>query len=334
MPPGAHPSPHSGPPPAPAHLPPPAAGAGGSRRRRWYAGGAAGVLVLAGVLGWQLLPGDGANSAGGRPEKTGGPSTPGDQPKSQQPNGAGPETSTGPEAPTGKKITIGIKTDQPGFGVKQSDGSYAGFDVDVATYVARALGHTPADITWRPVRSSDRETALTHHDVDLVVATYTINESRAKQVDFAGPYLVAHQDVLLAANNSAISKPADLNGKRVCAVTGSTPAQMLKDSGAAPQAEIVSAHSYALCVSALEQGTVDAVTTDDALLAGYAADRYGAFRLGGFRLSGDERYGVGLPKGSPLKAKVEQALKAMATDGTKDRSLQKNLPLLAKRGGE
>ncbi|MFT2017258.1 protein kinase domain-containing protein [Streptomyces sp. 796.1] len=335
-PPGAQP----GTPPAPVHLPPSAPGAGGPRRRRWYAGGAAGVLVLAGVLGWQLLPGDEANSAGGRPEKTGGPSAPGDQPKSQQPNGADPGTSTdpgastGPETPTGKKITIGVKADQPGFGVRKSDGSYAGFDVDVATYVARALGHAPADITWKPVRSSDREAALTSHEVDLVVATYTINESRAERVDFAGPYLVAHQDVLLAANNSAISKPSDLNGKRVCSVTGSTPAQVLKDSGAAPQAEIVSAHSYALCVNALEQGTVDAVTTDDALLAGYAADRYGAFRLGGFRLSGDERYGVGLPKGSPLKEKVEQALKAMATDGTKDRSLQKNLPLLAKRGAQ
>ena len=87
----------------------------------------------------------------------------------------------------GSKIKIGIKFDQPGLGLKQPDGTYAGFDVDVATYVAGQLGYKPSQIEWVETKSADRENALARGDVKFIAATYSINDERKKKVDFAGP---------------------------------------------------------------------------------------------------------------------------------------------------
>ncbi len=106
----------------------------------------------------------------------------------------------------GKKITIGIKFDQPGLGQKTPQG-YAGFDVDVATYVAKKLGYTEDQIEWKEAKSADRETMLQRGDVDFIAATYSITPERDEKVDFAGPYLLAHQDVLLRADDNSIKSP-------------------------------------------------------------------------------------------------------------------------------
>ncbi|MEW9341345.1 bifunctional serine/threonine-protein kinase/glutamate ABC transporter substrate-binding protein [Streptomyces tanashiensis] len=299
-------------------LAPPAPPAPRKRRSAWYAGSAAAV-ALSGVLVWTLMP-DGGGSDG---DSTAGPNG-GDRPSS-------PATATGtttkPTSGGSSGITIGIKFDQPGLGWRKPDGTYAGLDVDVATYVARALGHQAADVTWKEARSSTRESLLTGGDVDLVVATYAINDKRRRQVDFAGPYLVAHQDVLLRAD-STVAEPADLNGLTVCSATGSTSALTIRTL-IAPQAQVRTYDTYAQCMTALNSGEVDAVTTDDALLAGYATQDgpEGRFKLAGFRLT-EERYGIGLPKGSALRAKVQSALARMVTDGSWNRAVEKNLPLL------
>ncbi|MFE2011047.1 bifunctional serine/threonine-protein kinase/glutamate ABC transporter substrate-binding protein [Streptomyces sp. NPDC059491] len=310
-------APPAGPPPSePPRTPIQAPPANGKRRRVLYTGGAV-ALALSGVLAWNLLYDAGGDD--GATDKAGG----------KRPSASAPSKGTAGTPTTGRSgITIGIKTDQPGIGLKKPDGTYAGLDVDVATYIARALGHDPADVTWKQAPSSTRESLLENGDVDLVVATYAINDRRRQQVDFAGPYLVAHQDVLLTADDTSVGRPSDLNGRRVCTVTGSTPALTVRTL-IAPQAVVMTYDTYSRCIDALESGVADAVTTDDALLAGYAAQEglEGRFKLAGFRLT-EEKYGVGLRKGSPLTDKVRAALDKMVSDGSWAEAVRKNLPLL------
>ncbi|MER7110070.1 glutamate ABC transporter substrate-binding protein [Streptomyces sp. NPDC000229] len=224
----------------------------------------------------------------------------------------------------GDKITVGIKFDQPGLGLKTPDGKYTGFDIDVATYVAKELGFEPGDIEWKEAKSADRETLLQRGDVDFIAATYSINDERAKKVDFAGPYLLAHQDVLVRADDNSIKRPEDLNNKKLCSVTGSTSAQNVKDR-IAPKAQLQEYGGYSECLTGLENRAVDALTTDDSILAGYAAqpEHQGKFKLGGFKLS-NENYGIGVQKGSDLKNRINTALEKMVSDGSWDEAVKKN----------
>ncbi|MET9901352.1 glutamate ABC transporter substrate-binding protein [Streptomyces sp. NPDC006446] len=227
-------------------------------------------------------------------------------------------------SPGGGKIKVGIKYDQPGLGLKQPDGSFAGFDVDVATYVAKQLGYKPDQIEFVETKSADRENALARGDVKFIAATYSINDERKKKVDFAGPYLLAHQDLLVKAD-SDISKGTDLNGKKLCSVTGSTSAQNIKDT-IAPKANLRQYGVYSECIAGLQSGAVDAVTTDDSILAGFAAqDKYkGQFKLAGLKLS-NENYGIGVKKGdAETVKKINAALEKMVSDKSWQEAVDKN----------
>ncbi|WP_432057758.1 glutamate ABC transporter substrate-binding protein [Streptomyces sp. bgisy022] len=224
----------------------------------------------------------------------------------------------------GEKIKIGIKYDQPGLGLKEPDGSFSGFDVDVATYVAKELGYEPDQIEWIETKSADRENALSRGDVKLIAATYSITDERKEKVDFAGPYLLAHQDLLIKSD-SDISEATDLNDKKLCSVTGSTSAQNVKKDFA-PKAQLSNRGGYSECLSALQNGQVDALTTDDSILAGYAAqEQYkGKFKLAGLKLS-NENYGVGVKKGDTETVdKVNKALEKMVSDGSWQEAVEKN----------
>ena len=122
------------------------------------------------------------------------------------------------------KLTIGVKFDQPGLGLKRPDGTFTGFDIDVARYIAKELGVEESGITFKETPSAQRETALANHEVDFIVASYSITDKRKATVDFAGPYFIAHQDLLIKADNTDITGPEALNGKLLCSVTGSTSA--------------------------------------------------------------------------------------------------------------
>ncbi|MEU6092168.1 glutamate ABC transporter substrate-binding protein [Streptomyces sp. NPDC047085] len=223
----------------------------------------------------------------------------------------------------GKKITIGIKFDQPGIGQKTPQG-YSGFDVDVATYVAGKLGYKPDQIEWRESKSADRETMLQRGDVQFIAASYSITPERQQKVDFAGPYLLAHQDVLIRADDSTIKSPSDLNSKKLCSVTGSTSAQNVKDK-LAPKAQLQQYPAYSACLTGLQSKAIDALTTDDSILAGYASQSQfkGKFKLGGFKMT-NENYGIGVKKGSDLKAKINKALEEMVSDGSWQKAVDKN----------
>jgi glutamate transport system substrate-binding protein len=223
----------------------------------------------------------------------------------------------------GKKIAIGIKYDQPGLGQKTPQG-YSGFDVDVATYVAKKLGYSADQIEWKESKSADRETMLQRGDVDFIAATYSITPERQQKVDFAGPYLLAHQDVLIRADDNSIKSPADLNKKKLCSVTGSTSAQNVHDK-LAPKAQLQQYPTYSACLTGLQSKAIDALTTDDSILAGYAAQSQfkGKFKLGGFKMT-NENYGIGVKKGSPLKDKINKALEEMVSDGSCETAVKKN----------
>jgi glutamate transport system substrate-binding protein len=225
----------------------------------------------------------------------------------------------------GKKITIGIKIDQPGIGLKTPDGKYTGFDVDVATYIAKELGYDAKDITFKETKSADRETAIERGDVKFIAASYSINDERLQKVDFAGPYLLAHQDILVRADDDSFKSPADLNSKKLCSVTGSTSAQNVHDK-LAPKAQLLEYGGYSECLTGLESKAVDALTTDDSILAGFASqkDFQGKFKLAGFKMS-NENYGIGLKKGdADLKKKINDALTKMVSDGSWDEAVKAN----------
>lgn len=224
------------------------------------------------------------------------------------------------------KVTIGIKFDQPGLGLKTPDGTYKGFDVDVAKYVAKELGYEEKDIEWKEAISAERENLISRGDVDFVVATYSINDERKQKVDFAGPYLLAHQDMLVRADDTSITDPKDLNSKKLCSVTGSTSAQNVKTE-LAPKAQLQEYGGYSECITGLENKAVDALTTDDSILAGFAAqDEFkGKFKLAGFKLS-NENYGIGLKKGDKeLLDNINKALEKMVEDGSWQKAVDANL---------
>ncbi len=221
------------------------------------------------------------------------------------------------------KVVIGIKFDQPGLGLKNPDGTYSGFDVDVATYVAEQLGYGPDKIEWKEAVSAQRENLIDNNQVDYVVATYSITDERKKRVDFAGPYLVTGQSLLVQADNTDITGKDSLEGKILCSVKGSTPAQKIKDEF--PTVQLQEYPNYSACVEALKSGKVAAVTTDEVILAGYAAQSPGAFKLVGGTFS-EEHYGIGLKKGdTELLNKINDALKKMEADGAWAAAFEKNL---------
>lgn len=221
-------------------------------------------------------------------------------------------------------IRIGIKYDQPGLGY-QDGRDYTGFDTDVARYVAAELGYSEDQIEWVEAPSANRENMLTNNQVDMIFATYSITEKRLKTVDFAGPYFVAGQDLLVQAENTDITGPESLAGKNLCSVTGSTSAKKIQDKHSS-EVQLVQQNSYSDCVVALNAGMVDAVTTDDIILAGLASTKanQGELKLVGNTFS-TENYGVGLPKGSDKCAAINAAINKMVETGAWEEAIKKNV---------
>ena len=220
------------------------------------------------------------------------------------------------------KIRIGIKFDQPGLGFKKS-GTYVGFDVDVAKYVAKKLGYSEDEIIWKEAPSKQREAMLQNGDVDMILASYSITDERKKAVSFAGPYFVAGQDLLVRKDDESIKGPEDLNGKRLCSVTGSTSAATVKKKFAS-EVQLMEQPGYAECATALFSGIVDAVTTDDIILAGLASASRGKLKVVGKPFT-QEYYGVGIKKGNTkLATQINNAIAQMIQDGAWQRAVSDN----------
>ncbi|MGL4305288.1 MAG: glutamate ABC transporter substrate-binding protein [Mycobacteriaceae bacterium] len=223
----------------------------------------------------------------------------------------------------GGTLTIGIKFDQPGLGLRLPNGTYRGFDVAVAQYVANYLGATK--IEWVEAPSAQRENLLRNGQVDFIAATYSISAKREAIIDFAGPYYIAGQSLLVRSDETEITGPESLNGnKRLCSVTGSTSAQKVKDKYA-KDVQLQEYDSYSSCVEALFNKTIDALTTDDIILAGFAAQYPGDYKVVGKPFS-IENYGIGISQGhQEAKTKINDAIEKMIADGSWQRALQEAL---------
>jgi glutamate transport system substrate-binding protein len=215
------------------------------------------------------------------------------------------------------KLTLGVKDDQPGLGLKDpTTGKFAGFDIEIAKLVAANLGFGEDKITYKTVDSASREQAISNGDVDYYVGTYTITDKRKALVSFAGPYFQAGQDLLVRKDDTSITGPETLKGKKVCSVTGSTPIQRVRDQGLTEPGNIVEFQKYSQCVDKLLTKDVDAVTTDDAILKGFAAQDPDNLKVVGKPFS-QEPYGIGLKKDDKvLRDKINDTLQKALDDGT------------------
>ena len=214
------------------------------------------------------------------------------------------------------KITVGTKIDQPGFGLLNPQTKEPeGFDVEIAKLIAAKLGIEADNITWTETVSANREPFIQNGQVDIVVATYTINDTRKQVVDFAGPYYEAGQDIMVAKGNpEKIEGPDDLAGKTVCSVEGSTPAQNIRDNY--PEAQLTTYDVYSKCADDLKNGNVQAVTTDNVILTGLIAGSPDDFELVGNPFT-KEPYGVGLKLGdTEFRNFINDVLEESFDDGT------------------
>ena len=212
-------------------------------------------------------------------------------------------------------ITVGTKFDQPGFGLISPQDVPEGFDVEIAKIIAAALGIAADDIEWIESVSANREPFLQNGEVDMVVATYTINDERKQIVDFAGPYYVAGQDIMVAAGNPlAVEGPESFADIRVCSVTGSTPAGYVQENF--PDADLTLFAEYSLCAEALKNDQVDAVTTDNVILTSFVAQDPESFELISAPFT-EEPYGIGVPLGDDeFRSFINDVLEESFEDGS------------------
>ncbi|MFC5825492.1 glutamate ABC transporter substrate-binding protein [Nonomuraea insulae] len=227
----------------------------------------------------------------------------------------------------GGTVVVGTKWDQPSLGLKMGN-EPEGFDVDVAKAVLKEVaGGKDVKVTWKESASSNREPFLANGTVDIIFATYSITEERKAKVTFGGPYVVAHQDVMVRKADASITKPQDLTGKKICKAAGSNSYKRITDPP--PDGELdldattVDAANYSECVQKLNGSNLDAVTTDDLILAGFAKQAGGNFKVLGQGFT-DEKYGIGLKKGDTKTCEaVNKAVATLWSNGTMKTLLEK-----------
>ena len=220
-------------------------------------------------------------------------------------------------------VTIGVKYDQPGVGFKAAGSDTpTGFDPEMGKILAGKLGISADKIKWVETISDNREPFLQKGTVDFVLASYSITDERRQVVGQAGPYYVTGQSLLVAADDDSINGPDDLKGKKVCSVTGSTSIKTVEEKYGATPAGF---DTYSECVEQLKSNSVDAVTTDGAILLGYAAESPDQLKVVGEPFS-EERYGVGYSKDSPEMCQwISDELKKSFDDGNWQKAFDSTL---------
>ncbi len=199
------------------------------------------------------------------------------------------------------KAIVGVKFDQPGFGLKNpTTGAIEGFDIEIAKLIAAAID-PELEITFVESVTRNRQPFIIEGKVDFVVATYTINEERKLEVDFAGPYFEAQQDILVKTADTTIKSVADLKGKKVCTAKDSTSYKNLINPaiGGMKASDVTAYDTYSECTEALTDGRVVAVSTDNTILDGLVRASNGAFKKVGKPFS-TEPYGIGVKLGDDV----------------------------------
>ncbi len=217
------------------------------------------------------------------------------------------------------KIVVGVKFDQPGLGQKNPiTNKVEGFDVEVAKQIALgifggSINDIESKIEFKESTTPNREVFLENGTVDMVVATYTINDARKQRIDFAGPYYIAGQDIMVKANDTTIKGVNDLAGKKTCSVRNSTPAANIKRL--VPTADLTEFDQYSDCVQALRDNRVTSVTTDNSILLGFVAAAPTEFKIVGNKFT-DEPYGIGVKRGDDaFRTFINDRLEAIYANG-------------------
>ncbi|MFB7217568.1 glutamate ABC transporter substrate-binding protein [Streptomyces sp. NPDC056227] len=237
-----------------------------------------------------------------------------------------PESKTWTKAKKRGYLRVGAKEDQPYLGEKDpATGIYSGFDIEIARMMSASLGFDPKTIHFKTIASANRETALQNGQIDYYVGTYTINDMRKKLVGFAGPYFMAGQSLLVRTDEHDINGPQDLAGRTVCSAAGSTPYQRI--AADYPKAILVAYDTYSICVDNLLTYQVDAVTTDDAILLGFAAKAPKELKVVGKPFS-EEPYGIGVQRSdNALRFALNDALEANEKNGNWRKAFEATLGL-------
>ncbi len=219
------------------------------------------------------------------------------------------------------KLRVGTREDNVPFGVKNvATSKFEGFDVDIAREIAKEIFGNESDIDkfieYVPVVSATRIPTLNENKADFVIATFTINDDRKKQIDFSDVYFNTGQKILVKKDNSTITKVTDLNGKRVCSAKGSTSEVNIRKE--APQATLELQDTYPPCLILLQQGRVDAVSTDETILFGLVKQDPNTKIVGSYFSA--EPYGIGVKKNASNDRNgfvdlINRSLVAMIQDG-------------------
>ncbi|MCI1635007.1 glutamate ABC transporter substrate-binding protein [Bifidobacterium sp.] len=194
-----------------------------------------------------------------------------------------------------------------------SDNKVRGFDAGLSQLLAQyIIGKSNTELTV--VDSSTRESVLQNGTVNSVFATYSITSERKQKIDFAGPYYVSQQAILVKKSNSDISSVKDLDGKKVGVQAGSTGPDVVKEN--APKATVQEFQTDDEITQALRQGRIDAYVVDQTLLLGDVVKNPNDFKIVGEPFGDKDPYGIGLPKGSDAAEFVNAWLKKIESDGT------------------
>jgi polar amino acid transport system substrate-binding protein len=191
-------------------------------------------------------------------------------------------------------------------------GALDGFETEIVRAIAMAILGDENRIEFRQVNIADRLRLVESGAVDLVVNTLTITCERRARVEFSGVYYESGQRILVN-QGSPVTSLAGLAGKKVCAARGSTSLQRILTDPAKPIP--VGVPNSIDCLVELQLGEVDAVSTDDTLLAGMAAQDPRTEIVGG-RFT-EEPYGVAMNRNSPELARfVNAVLQRRVSDGS------------------
>jgi ABC-type amino acid transport substrate-binding protein len=227
-------------------------------------------------------------------------------------------------------LLVGVKTDFPPFGYLDPSGKPAGFDVDVARYLAKALFEDEGRLETVPVTTGSRIPFLYSDWIDMIVATMTVTEERKQVLDFSEPYFVS-ASLLLVPAGSRVRGVEDLAGKTVAVIEGSVQEKDL--ALVAPAAKRVAFKKMGEAVGALKTKKVDALCQDDMLVHALAKENRDLSAAGKPIIP--RPYAIAVRKGDLATLRwVNEKLSAMKKDGSYDRLREKYFGMSAGKEGK
>lgn len=219
-------------------------------------------------------------------------------------------------------LVIGVTSSLPGLGIALEQGHYEGFDVDVASYIAKELGFGLDEVSFVSADEDNGERLLRNGEADLVLAAYSITPKRKTRLDFAGPYYLAHLDLAVRAGDDRIENVRDLEGRRLCSSPKSLSRERIVRTLGIEVVEVTEPNDFE-CMAAVRAGSVDAMAADDLVLAGMLQYDSGGVRLVNAPFT-DERWGVALRQGDVAGCEaVNRAISRMYADGSAGKFLDR-----------